>query len=776
MQLLSRQSRLHAFAALLLALPAITRAQQPTSPAAAASSACQPSTLVSQACGVVRDLDLATSVSAADAAAADAQLQTIVAGLKPLENIAPACYGYLRQIYCGSVYPGCRNGITVYPCATACQFATDSCMTILTVLGKEHMLPDCAQGIAPSGNATRVPYPTTQCLGSAAPGAKIAVLDSQATAMATALPATVYSDGVDTQVIILMALYFVSLFGFIDLIVAFSRMRRSYSVVSWACVWILTDCVILWGQISNGWQIQRWFGSPSCRTQALMMTYLNQASYIWPFFFTFDVWYAVVRKRMRGTSERARFMWNAPFAFLLPVVPTVVLALKANPVGLNPPASLQPGFGPHVFNGWAMSTLPFVIVFAVSAGFFGGHAAYHLYLQRAAFDSTSASGKGSSSNTRSNSGKGSQRAQSRLSLVLFARVLSLTAIFLAVCVVANYQQMRAVFRGTYDTSDSNPGIREYTIAAIGIVVWLVLCTSSATWSKTLPGSLFAATFGTSSGSRNDPHTRSARSQTKSQLDEDMIELRSSPTQYSAHRSGTKVSAISGPFNVSSGHTLDAPQMAVTRQNTAGPYDGSAPLPDTYRSTAANDDYYAILYAAAADTYSDHWATRKGTDRSDRSLVDDGFEGAVLPHRNNTNGSGVRPPRRKKSATSQRSYEPEAGHSHFAEEIPAVPPLSISTTNIGSGYSQRYNVQRSPVSPTHRYLDDAEPSPVASIADSRYASRSRSQSRGRRDGDATLRQRGESPVRRERSQRRYYDVDAAESQSADYDAGDWSRSR
>ncbi|KAI8590899.1 hypothetical protein BDZ88DRAFT_81724 [Geranomyces variabilis] len=206
MQLLSRQSRLHAFAALLLALPAITRAQQPTSPAAAASSACQPSTLVSQACGVVRDLDLATSVSAADAAAADAQLQTIVAGLKPLENIAPACYGYLRQIYCGSVYPGCRNGITVYPCATACQFATDSCMTILTVLGKEHMLPDCAQGIAPSGNATRVPYPTTQCLGSAAPGAKIAVLDSQATAMATALPATVYSDGVDTQVIILMAL------------------------------------------------------------------------------------------------------------------------------------------------------------------------------------------------------------------------------------------------------------------------------------------------------------------------------------------------------------------------------------------------------------------------------------------------------------------------------------------------------------------------------------------------------------------------------------------
>ncbi|KAJ3168672.1 hypothetical protein HDU88_001565 [Geranomyces variabilis] len=673
MQLLSPQSRLHAFAALLLALPAITRAQQPTSPPAAASSACQPSTLVSQACGVVRDLDLATSVSTADAAAADAQLQTIVAGLKPLQNIAPACYGYLRQIYCGSVYPGCRNGITVYPCATACQFATDSCLTILTALGKEHMLPDCAQGIAPSGNTTRVPYPTTQCLGSAAPGAKIAVLDSQATTMATALPATVYSDGVDTQVIILMSLYFVSLFGFIDLIVAFSRMRRSYSVVSWACVWILTDCVILWGQISNGWQIQRWFGSPSCRTQALMMTYLNQASYIWPFFFTFDVWYAVVRKRMRGTSERARFMWNAPFAFLLPVVPTVVLALKANPVGLNPPASLQPGFGPHVL-----------------------------------------------------------------------------------CVVANYQQMRAVFRGTYDPSDSNPGIREYTIAAIGIVVWLVLCTSSATWSKTLPGSLFAATFGTSSGSRNDPHTRSARSQTKSQLDEDMIELRSSPTQYSAHRSGTKVSAISGPFSVSSGHTLDAPQMAVTRQNTAGPYDGSAPLPDTYRSTAANDDYYASLYTAAADTYSDHWATRKGTDRSDRSLVDDGFEGAVLPHRTNTNGSGVRPPRRKKSATSQRSYEPEAGHSHFAEEIPAVPPLSISTTNIGSGYSQRYNVQRSPVSPTHRYRDDAEPSPVASIADSR--------------------QRGESPVRRERSQRRYYDVNAAESQPADYDADDWSRSR
>ncbi|KAJ3176337.1 hypothetical protein HDU87_005379 [Geranomyces variabilis] len=584
--------------------------------------------------------------------------------------------------------------------------------------------------MAPSGNATRVPYPTTQCLGSAAPGAKIAVLDSQATAMTTAAPATVYSDGVDTQVIILMTLYFVSLFGFIDLIVAFSRMRRSYSVVSWACVWILTDC-------------------------ALMMTYLNQASYIWPFFFTFDVWYAVVRKRMRGTSERARFIWNAPFAFLLPVVPTVVLALKANPIG----NLLQPGFGPHVLfcsfqfpiNGWAMSTLPFVIVFAISAGFFGGHAAYHLYLQRAAFDSTSASGKGSSSNTRSNSGKGSQRAQSRLSLVLFARVLSLTAIFLGVCVVANYQQMRAVIRGTYDPSDSNPGVREYTIAAIGIVVW------------------------SSSGSRNDPHSRSARSQTKSQLEEDMIELRSSPTQYTAHRSATKVSAVSGPFSVSSG-TLDSPKMAVTRQNTAGPYDGSASLPDTARSTAANDDYYANLYAAAADTYSDHWATRQGTHRSDRSLVGDDFDGAYLPTRDNPNGSGVRPPRRKKSATSQRSYEPGAGHSLYTEDIPAVPPLSISTTNIGGGYSQRYHDQRSPVSPSHRSRDDVEPSPVSSIADSGHASRSRSQSRGRREAEAAPTYRGDSPVRRDRSQRRYYDVNAAESQPAEYDAGDWSRSR
>ncbi|KAJ3163719.1 hypothetical protein HDU86_000313 [Geranomyces michiganensis] len=615
-------------------LPAATRAQVGGN---AAATACEPLPLLSpKACGVVRDTDLPMATSISAAVAAEAKLQALFTDLKPFQTIAPACYGYLRQIYCGSVFPGCKNGNTVYPCASTCQFATDACLPVLSAMGKEHLLPDCAQGVAASANSTRSPYPVTQCLGSTAPGAKITVLDSQATTIGTAMPATVYSEGVDPQVIILMALYFNELADFPLVWVSFLPYPGSDDDVSQS---VVIHLAILFH-----------------------------------------------------------------FRRLFPVI------------------------------GWAMSTLPFVIVFALSAAFFGGHAAYHLYQQRAAFDSTSAS------------------------------------VFLGVCAVANYQQVRAVFRGTYNPSDSNPGVREYMVAAIGIIVWLVLCTSSATWSKTLAGSLFAATFRGSSGSRSDPRSRSTRSQTKSELDDDMIELRSSPTQYSAHRSATKMSAISGPFLVSTGQTVDAPQKATTRQNTQmsrsrspGPYEGGAPLTD-----GSNSEYYANLYAAAADSYSDqHWATRRGTERSDRSLIDDGFEGASLPSRENPHGSGVRPPRRKKSAASQRSYGPEGGHGHFAEEIPAVPPLSINTSNFGSEFPQRFNSQRSPVSPSYgRYRGDSEPSPVAGVieSNSRPAARSRSQSRGRReagmpgaDAYGATQQRAESPLGRSTSQRRYYDA-------------------
>ncbi|TPX59777.1 hypothetical protein PhCBS80983_g02220 [Powellomyces hirtus] len=698
---------------------------------AVVAQGCTPVTLSTKACGIVLDGNMPTLVSPENSTRIEAVLDTMFNKLNALQTVAPTCYGYLRQLYCASAFPGCMDGTPVLPCATACQFVVDACTPTLTALAQEQLLPDCALGV--SIGASRIPFPTTQCMGSDAPGAIVRRMAAQSQTIGVANPADVYNEGgLSTAVIIILCLYVLSFFGFLDLIIAFSRLRRSYSVVSWAVLWLVMMGVYLVGLIMFQWDIRRAFGSDWCRIQALVLTYLNQSSWIWPFFFTADVWYAVVRKKMRATSESQRFLWNAPFAFLLPIIPTVVLAIKANPVGLSPPANLQPGYAPHVIFctfsypviGWAMSTLPFVAFFATLSIGFGSHAAYHLYKQRRAFNSSNSSGMLSdpSRSSPGNSGtRAQQRAQSRISIVLFARILSVTVIYLFIAVAANYQQVRAVVNGAYVPGDKEPGFRDYAAASIGIVVWFVLCTSSATWSRTIAGTLQNAAFGGKAKNSNleistSSHHKSKRSGLE---DDDMIELRAPGSLKRTITSSTKASEISGPYNVATTHTMPQPHQATFTRHDPQSTNPVPPVTgDTWRrepgvqrsntntrlpflehshprqlerefDQALVDPYNTIERFDAAQPA---WPYRKNSARSEAGREtpsgywDDGFEGAALPRRETTQRSYQDPtgPRRTRSQSRSRSASVNSREQHHRpprfndQQAPPVPPLSINT--------------------------------------------------------------------------------------------------
>ncbi|KAJ3021674.1 hypothetical protein HKX48_008053 [Thoreauomyces humboldtii] len=514
----------------------------------------------------------------------EAEIQAITSQLAPLQTFDSTCYGYLMQFLCSSL-PACVGGTPVLPCESTCTFAATACTRTLTALGQQALIPQCSGGIATASGM--IPYPTSQCIGGTSGTTPLSVLATETTSMVYIKPATAFVDGVSTEQITMLVLYVISLFGFLDLILAFARLRRSYSLLAWGVVWVLIIAVTFAGQIMYQFDIRRSFGTDFCRRQALVLVYLNQTSWILPFFFTYDVWHAVVRKKLRGGSELERFLWNTP-AFILPIIPTVIIALKANPTGFTAPDNLQPGFGPHVLfcsflypvKTWGESTLPWIALFGILSIFFGTHASYRLYVQRRAFNS---SGK-NSSNPLSSNGESTQRQsrrQSKISIVIFVRILSVSLAYLLLAIVLNYQQVRAALRGEYAPDDERAGVRDFAAASIGIFGWLVLCTSSATWEKTIAGSLALLACGRKKRQLDTTTARNTKSRAaKVKSNADAIEL----AQHSYHnpKSYGNVENISGPYNVTHDQaTFSRPDSADSDVEYDGTRHRRQPSDSTY---------------------------------------------------------------------------------------------------------------------------------------------------------------------------------------------------
>ncbi|KAI9091282.1 hypothetical protein DFS34DRAFT_328877 [Phlyctochytrium arcticum] len=472
----------------LLALAAFS-----TIPLAAAQS-CSPTPYSGTACSAVGvNYQVATPPTAISAA--EEKLQQTFKSIEQLRTIAPACYGQLRQLYCSAAFPSCANGVTIFPCENTCKFAVEACAATFAILHTEDLLSDCT-----SMNVTgkTVPYPTTNCLGAAQPSSPLEVLPTQVTSRGTvAAPGEVFpEDGIPVEKLILSILFGLSFIAFLDLALTFSRMRRNYATVSWALTWIAIIIVVAVGNIKFKLNIARAFNTDFCRLQTLIMTYLAMSSYIWPFFMTLDAWYAVVKGRLRNASESTRWKWNAPFALLLPAIPLVIILLRANPVSLDAPSNVQPGFAPHIMyctylypiNTLAMSTIPFAFFFVIGATILGLHTAFALWKQRRAFLSATRSTGSSTDNVVG--GTKVDRAQSRITAQLCLRVLGITALYILATVASNYQQVRALSVGRFAPEDSRPGFRDYVVAALGILGWIILCTSRATWINTTFGTLF----------------------------------------------------------------------------------------------------------------------------------------------------------------------------------------------------------------------------------------------------------------------------------------------
>ncbi|KNC96543.1 uncharacterized protein SPPG_08131 [Spizellomyces punctatus DAOM BR117] len=574
-------------------------------------------------CGIV-GVDYKVLTPAAVIPAAEAELQQAFEKMESLKTFAPTCFGYLKQAYCALFFPGCVNGVPAFPCENTCKFAVQACGPTFALLHLEHLLPDCT---VMNVTGTRMPLPTQNCLAADAAGARLGVKAAQPTSMVNAQPAEVYREGsMSTSNLLLLVFYGLSILTYTDTILTFMRMRRSYSLVSWAATWLMFIFTIMVGQILYRGDIHRAFNTDFCRIQALVQNYFVMSAYIWPFFFTLDVWFAVVRRRLRATSEGTRWKWNAPFAILLPAVPTVILAIKANPVSVDPPFNLQPGFGPHVLfcsylypvNGWAMSTLPFVGVFALAAILMGVHAAFHLWQQRQAFRSlskgtersghlsTDAFSSDNQNSTSSGMGSGSQgraaRMQSKISAVLCARVLGVTVLYFFISIAANYQQLNAVIQKEYSKSDQQPSFRDFSASLVGPIGWLILCTSSATWSHTIPGSIIKCckrriSRGRISDDDDDEYTVSTSKRSKSKSrnkhfnpDDDRIELRRGDSKYSnhtsLHRSASTASHISGPYNV---HTTHPIGQAAAQTATTARFGPVPPVPLHLQQSWAAED-------------------------------------------------------------------------------------------------------------------------------------------------------------------------------------------
>ncbi|KAI9000196.1 hypothetical protein BC832DRAFT_143123 [Gaertneriomyces semiglobifer] len=445
---------------------------------------------------------------AAAIAAADEKIAQVVKQLHALQVFDPTCYGYMFPFACATAFPGCIEGKPAILCESNCQFTRDACEATSNALGLQGFLPNCTAG-AQVGTSV-IPYPQTDCLAVTVPGGQLKFHRTEPKIALTASPAQVYNEGVPSENIILAVLYILSFLGFLDIISVFGRMRRSYSVISWAVSWVIFILIILAGQIVHAGDINRAFGSSFCRNQALVITYVTMMSYLWPVFFTLDVWFAVVQQRLRSTSEGARWKWNALVAFTLPLWPVIVQTLKANPASLTPPENLQPGFSPHVLfcsytypiNGWVMSTLPFAFMCAGLATLCGIHAAVRLYKQRKIFESTNQSASREGASVVSSNGKRS-RAASRISALLCLRVLLVTFIFIIITIAANYQQVRATVRDRYAESDASASFRDFVASCTGILGWLVLCTSQATWKYTVPGMLSTRLSGERDSSQSD---------------------------------------------------------------------------------------------------------------------------------------------------------------------------------------------------------------------------------------------------------------------------------
>ncbi|TPX67048.1 hypothetical protein SpCBS45565_g04002 [Spizellomyces sp. 'palustris'] len=598
-------------------------------------------------CGIV-GVDYKVLTAAAIIPAAEAKLHEAFEKLESLRTFAPTCYGYLKQAYCASTFPGCVNGVPAFPCESTCKFAVQACGPTFALLQLEHLLFDCT---VMNVTGTRMSLPTQNCLAADAAGAKLAVKATQPTSMVNALPAEVYREGgIATSNLVLLVCYGISILAYTDTVLTFTRMRRSYSLVSWAATWLMFIFTLVVGQILYAGDIHRAYNTDFCRIQALVQNYFVMAAYIWPFFFTLDVWFAVVRRRLRATSEGSRWIWNAPFAILLPVIPTVILAIKANPVSVDPPFNLQPGFGPHVLfcsylypvNGWAMSTLPFVGVFALGAILMGVHAAFHLWQQRQAFRSiskgtdrsgnmsTDAFSSDNQNSTSSGVGSGSQgraaRMQSKISAVLCARVLGVTVLYFFIAIAANYQQVTAVVQKEYSKSDQQPSFRDFSAALVGPIGWLILCTSSATWSHTTPGSIIKCckkriSRGRMSDDDDDEYTVSSRKRRKSRNRpsspyDDRIELRRGDTKNSnhtsLHRSASTASHISGPYNV---HTTHPIGQAAAQTATTARFGPVPPVPLHLQQSWAAEDREDGRWARETEPRSEPRSTREGLEGS-----------------------------------------------------------------------------------------------------------------------------------------------------------------
>ncbi|KAJ3012134.1 hypothetical protein HKX48_006438 [Thoreauomyces humboldtii] len=509
--------------------------------------------MTSETCRLVRNLPTSTTV---DLVAFEEKASAEVARMLPLRMIDATCFGYLMQLVCATP-PACVGGFLAVPCATTCEFALQQCTETLTNAGHAALLPNCTGIATPAGE---MPFPTSNCMGATSPTTPLVVLSAQTEVVQTAAPMAAFSDdGITTNQIILLCLYLWSVMGYLDLTMAFVRLRRTYSIACWAVLWIAFIAIVFFGQLRYRFDIRRAYGSEFCKYQALALIYLAQSSWVWPALFTVDVWYTVVRKKLRLKNEVRRFLWNIPLGFIVPAIPTVIIAWKANP---SDTGTLQPGYGPHVLFCtfqyptvvWGESTLPFIAVSAICAFFFGTHAAYTLWRQRRAFMS-SKNGSSGGGGVFSDGGQSQAptRAQSQLSMILFARILSISIVYVGLAAVLNYQQVSAAILGNYKPEDANEGPRDFAGAAVGILAWLVLCTSSATWRKTFMGSLFVLTCGgrrtkKSSTPGKVPRLEAGTFQTqkKGQMEDDMLELTSRSYPIRSGTLSTKASHISGP--------------------------------------------------------------------------------------------------------------------------------------------------------------------------------------------------------------------------------------
>ncbi|KAJ3269373.1 hypothetical protein HK104_005141, partial [Borealophlyctis nickersoniae] len=434
-----------------------------------------------------------------------------------MKKVSPACYIILSQYLCGVTYPKCSNGTLSFICQTTCDLTYRECLRFFTSNNIANQLPNCTQPV-PHFN---VAYPTEKCMEAQVVQKELVYVEREDDnpGGSTVVPLDHFlEDEIPTSTYILDAFHLASLLSFIDMIIAFSSLRKNWSVVFFSFAGICFAITILTGQIKYQWNINNAMGQEFCRSQAISFLYFEFLQVVFNAMVGMEAWIAITRRHVLAKSPVDRLKYTVPFAIIIAAVPTIIMALKANPLALHID---ETGWGPRTaycfyiypLDPLKYSSIPYNLFFSLFSLVLGMHSTYHLYYLKTRFDSagggssasgSSGGGTGGSGETatRRMSGVGYRnasalalnRAKARkmssvVSRQLIWRILGLTVVTVIAYGSANFLQFRAVINGNYSPSDIEPGPTDYIFAAFGTAAWLLLATTHAAWPNTILGRL-----------------------------------------------------------------------------------------------------------------------------------------------------------------------------------------------------------------------------------------------------------------------------------------------